>query len=535
MKSLKQRETSLFAARPVTVLFLLSVFLIGLGIRLIGLNYGSPLIVHPDEENIVKSALRFTPQTGFDGVAYNRPAQILVAANAVFLRIYSQLRWSDPLYMAYYSHEFELYVAARFVTAVLGALIPLAAYFIGKQFKPDFSIPAALIFCLFPSFIKHSHFVTPDISITLWTLMVMLFSLRYAQGKEKNSLWLAVFFTAVNTADKYPGIISSVMVLGALILRFKAESRHTGKFGYRRFTPTALACIGSFFVFLFIVAPNLYLHFDEVIKAIIHESNPVHLGADGLPYHLLVLKYLSYFISNANWVLIGLVIVGTVALIRMKQIVSWFLLYGVLYILVLSVLGKNIERWALPMYTSPLLIASFGAAWLLEILRTNHALLTVVKLIFLFGLGLMTLAGLSESLILSLPDTRVVATPFLEKQGIVEAKSYYDGFSPFSPRDFPPDRRPNLAESANYRYAIFSSYQYQLFFDNPQRSADQVNFYKQIRQNAELLMEYRPFTANTIYDQWLLLKHVIRLSLFKQEPAAYYTGPVLQIYQLADQ
>jgi hypothetical protein len=159
----------------------------------------------------------------------------------------------------------------------------------------------------------------------------------------------------------------------------------------------------------------------------------------------------------------------------------------------------------------------------------------VIKLIFLFGAGLMTLAGLSESLILSLPDTRVVATPFLEKQGIVEAKSYCDGFSPFSPRDFPPDRRPNLSELANYRYAIFSSYQYQLFFDNPQRSPDQVNFYKQIRQNAKLLMEYRPFTANTIYDQWLLLKHVIRQSLFKQEPAAYYTGPVLQIYQLADQ
>ena len=369
-----RRETQLFSAHRVTVLFLSIVFLVGLGIRSIGLDYGNPLLVHSDEENIVRSALRFTPGTGFDKLAYNRPAQILTAANAVLLRVYTQIRWGDPLYMAYYTHEFEIYIAARFLTAVLGALIPLVAFLIGKQFTPDFSIPAALIFCFFPSFIKHSHFVTPDISITLWTLLVMLFSMRYALGKGRGSLWLAVLFVAVNTADKYPGIISSVMVLGAVILRFKAESKLIGKFDYKHFFLMGLACVAAFFAFLFLVAPNLYLHFDAVIKAIIHESNPVHLGSDGLPYHLLVLKYLSYFISSANWVLIGLVIIGMVALVHMKQKISWFLLYGVLYILVLSVLGKNIERWALPMYTSLLLIASFGAAWLLKRFQTNQVL-----------------------------------------------------------------------------------------------------------------------------------------------------------------
>ena len=220
-----RKETQPFSAHRVAVLFLSIVFLVGLGIRSIGLDYGNPVLVHSDEENVVKSALGFTPKTGFAEVAYNRPAQILIAINAAFLRVYSQIRWGDPLYMAYYIHEFEIYVAARFLNAVLGALIPLAAYFIGKQFKPDFSIPAALIFCFFPSFIKNSHFVAPDISITLWTLLVMLFSIRYAQGKEKGSLWLAVLFVAVNTADKYPGIISSVMVLGALILRLESRGK----------------------------------------------------------------------------------------------------------------------------------------------------------------------------------------------------------------------------------------------------------------------------------------------------------------------
>ena len=530
-----RKETQFFSAHRVTVLFLSIVFLVGLGIRSIGLDYGNPVLVHSDEENIVRSALRFTPGTGFDKLAYNRPAQILTAANAVLLRMYSQARWSESLYDTYFKHEFELYVAARFLTAVLGALIPLAAYFIGKQFKPDFSIPAALIFCFFPSFIKHSHFVTPDISITLWTLMVMLFSMRYALGKGIGSLWLAVLFVAVNTADKYPGIISSVMVLGALILRFKAESKLIGKFDYKHFFLMGLGCVAAFFAFLFLVAPNLYLHFDAVIKAIIHESNPVHLGSDGLPYHLLVLKYLSYFISNANWVLIGLVFIGAAGLARMKQKANWFLLYGLLYILVLSVLGKNIERWALPMYTSLLLIASFGAAWLLKRFQTNQVLLKLVKAAFLVGLGLLMLAGISESLVLNLPDTRVLAGPFLEKEGITETNSYYDGFTPFSPRDFPPDRPQNLAEISKYRYAIFSSYQYELFFNDPQRSPEQVNFYKQIRQKGVLLKELKPFDATTISHQWSLLKDAIQQLFFDRQQPLYATGPILQIYQLNNQ
>ena len=192
MESTVLTKKSPRTAQRIAVLFLLVIFFIGLGIRSIGLDYGKPLLVHPDEENILRSALGFTPSTGFENVTYNRPAQIMAASNAAFLRIYSLARWSESLYKIYFEREFELYVASRFLNAVLGALIPLAAYFIGKQFSPDFSTPAALLFCFFPSFVKHSHFVTPDISITLWTMLVMLFSIRYAQGKGKGSLWLAV-------------------------------------------------------------------------------------------------------------------------------------------------------------------------------------------------------------------------------------------------------------------------------------------------------------------------------------------------------
>jgi hypothetical protein len=145
------------------------------------------------------------------------------------------------------------------------------------------------------------------------------------------------------------------------------------------------------------------------------------------------------------------------------------------------------------------------------------------------------LAGLSESLVLNLPDTRVLAGPFLEKEGITETNSYYDGFSPFLPRDFPAGRPQDISELSKYRYAIFSSFHYQLYFENPERSADQIPFYEQIRKEGILLKELKPFEASTISHQWSLLKQVIGQSLFKRESADYFTGPVLQIYQISNQ
>ncbi len=523
-----QKKVDARSSKKLVFVFLVLLFLAGLVIRTVGLDYGKPLLVHPDEENIVKSALRFTPATGFEEVAYNRPAQIQITLNAISLRLYSQVRFHEPMYMVYYSREFDLYLAARFLTAVLGALIPLVAFFIGKELKPDFSVPAAIIFCLFPSFIQHSHYVTPDVPITLWTMLVLLFAMRYACGKSQLNLWLAVLFTVVNTADKYPGILSSLIVFGALILRFKAEAKLAGRFDGKRFVLKTLASLVAFFGFLFLVAPNLYFHYSEVFSAIVHEANPAHLGADGLAYPQMLLKYGEYFISNANLILIALVVIGAVGLARSKQPAGWLFYYGLVYCLLLNFTGKYFERWALPMYTTPLLLASYGVTWLLNVLKGKKLASRALKSALLVGVGLLLLAGVGESLLLALPDTRGAALTYLEANGISEAKSYYDGFSPFSPRDYPLTRKLSPEISQKYDYAILSSYHYQLYFDNPLRSAEPIKIYEQLRREGEIVKEFTPLPApRTVRSQWLLLRN----ALFGQQALPLYTGPNIQIIQ----
>ena len=71
---------------------------------------------------------------------------------------------------------------------------------------------------VFPSYVLHSLFITPDVPITLFTLLVIYFTLRYLVKNDEKSIYIAAAFAAINTAEKYPGLISlGIVILGILI------------------------------------------------------------------------------------------------------------------------------------------------------------------------------------------------------------------------------------------------------------------------------------------------------------------------------
>lgn len=171
-----------------TILFLFFIFIIAFAVRLVGIKYGEPMLVHPDEENVINSALYFSPKVGFQNVAFNRPAQIETLFTAMMMRLFSKISFNAPMWEVFYPNLFSFTLIGRLVVALLGSLIPIVAYYIGKAFKPDFSRIAALLFCFFPSFVLHSHVATPDIPLTLWIMTVLLFSIRYAKGGKEINL-----------------------------------------------------------------------------------------------------------------------------------------------------------------------------------------------------------------------------------------------------------------------------------------------------------------------------------------------------------
>jgi hypothetical protein len=90
-------------------------------------------------------------------------------------------------------------------------------------------------------------------------------------------------------------------------------------------------------------------------------------------------------------------------------------------------------------------------------------------------------------------------------------------------------------QKTSTRYAILSSLHNQMYFDNAERSADQIKFYTQIRQSAKLIKDYSPFPyPNTIRHQWQLFEHAFRTAVLAQNFTPYYNGPLLEIYKFPD-
>lgn len=517
-------------------IFVLLIFVLSLSVRLIGIDYGKPLRVHPDEKNVVHSALYYSPTQDLSQVTLNRPAQVQTLLSSITMRLYSMLVFKTNIWHVFHLNNFTFTVVSRLIVAVLGSLIPLLAYFIGKEFEPDFSKLAAILFAFFPSFVLHSHYATPDIPLTLWLMAVMLFSIRYAKGQKEHNIWLAVFFCAMSTADKYPGIITLFMVALAVFLRFLTKAKEDGKFNISGFVLKGLLIFFVFIAFLFVVSPLLFFRVKDVIQALIFEATGGHLGREGLNYPMRLLKYLEYYVINAGLLVSGFTLFGIIQMSKKKQKAAWIFSFSGLFLLCIAVISFHHERWALPVYVALLICAAYGMQSLLELVKTPVPALRFSQVLVASSLILLIIAGVSQSLWLNLRDTRLSGYHFLEVNEIRKEQCYYDGYTPFAPNFFPIDSDQDLSRKEEMDYAIFSSFYFRRFEHLDENEHDELRYLRKIEREGELIWsKIAEENPTTLARQWRLLKYYLKSEILKLETDHLYTGPNLYIYKLNPQ
>lgn len=529
----QQSLTGFFTSPLGRFLFLLFVFTAAFIIRRIGLKFGSPFLTHTDEWAIIEPAYTMTRDHTLDPGNYQRPNQITQMLNLVILNIVSLLKTGQDISISLPLDRFGFYVTARFLTAILGALIPLVAYKIGKESSLDYAIPAALLFAFFPSYVVHSHFVTPDIPITLFTLLVILFALRYVRTLNAKYLYLAVFMAAVNTAEKYPGLISFGIVVFAIIWVQKSRYRHQPVMVLKHSLVESLKFFGFYVLFLYLVAPNLFLHFGVVIEQIRNEARPLHPGADGLGWAGNLLYYATSFASSANFIVILLVAVGIAGMFIARNYLLLFGFYGLVYWVVLSKLALHWERWALPMYTFPLLLASFGAAFLWQVIKEKKVLRATIRVVLGLSLAALIMNSLSSSIRMTYPHTTVAAYQFCRDMGIREDNTLYEGYSPFMPDGV---KYLDLSQiNAETEYIIISSGMYNRFYAEPERYAAKIELYDRVRSENTLLITFSktpPASTSSLLAWADDIRYYISVHL-GIKPAPRFSGPTIEIYQVS--
>ncbi|MBP3037894.1 glycosyltransferase family 39 protein [Bacillaceae bacterium Marseille-Q3522] len=519
---------------------LLLILFIAFILRVIGANFGYPLLTHTDEGAIIDPVLYMTANRTLDPNMYNRPDHIMIFINFVILNIFSLLKFGGSLAAFFQENMYDFYFASRMITAVMGTLTVYIAYLIGNQFKHQFGMIAAIIFAIFPSFVHHSHFITPDVPVTLFTLIIIYFSIKYIKTREKKYLIIATFFAAVNTAEKYPGLISTAIIGTVITIVLLPKVKKDSWSGLFFLIKNYFIYAGIFLFSLFLVAPNIMVEFGKVIAAIKRESRSIHFGADGLGWIGNMSFYSKMYFNMSGLIMFLFLLAGIFLFVKQKEKLSIPLFYGFLYFLLISYLPLHWERWALPMYISPLLITAYAINYAFDYLHSfkmywKAALTGIVCIIFFT----MVLDSSIESYRKTIPDTRAIALKYVESMAITANNTLFEGYTPFNPRgvkyifnEYPTDKK----------YIILSSDIYGRFYREAEKYHDYIQIYEKIKAENDIIISYkanidkRPMAERTnavgYENEWERMTESIHFFTVLPENDQPLIGPQIDIFSV---
>jgi hypothetical protein len=524
----------IFISRYGEYLLLGLIVFLAFVIRYIGLKFSYPLLTHADEHAILNPVREMTENRTLNAGNLNRPDLFLIFTNFILLNVVSLIKFGNSIASMYQEHTLFFVHTARLITAMLGSAMPILAWKIGKEGKIDFSLPAAIFVAFFPPFVLHSHYVTPDVPITLFTLGIILFSLKYAKTGTMRFLYIATFLCALNTSEKYPGLISFALIASAIVCRMIATKK-------KPISTIIWPAVKKIFLFgllyiffLYLVAPILFIEFGRTFNAFMNEARPNHLGADGLGWFGNMTFYINEFRLAGNWILSMLLIPGLYFLVKKREPGLIFFSYGILYWVLLSVLALHWERWALPMHTAPLLFAAYGASAIKQLPLKPVRLWPILSLliVLLGGLGLF-LNSFSASIIMTYTDTRWAALLYCQQHDITKTNSLYEAYSPFTPAlGKGDDFHEEYQDGIRSEYYILSSYMYSRFQNEPGKYPKQIENYESIRGENKLIAEISPTPDGLmpLKNQVDAISYYVQRFLGKGLPEKL-SGPTIQIYQ----
>ncbi len=208
LKNNSEIKSQTLSIKNIHRIFHFLLLAIGLGLRVYKADWGFPLLLHTDEYAITSFPAQMAAKNSLDPIDFERPNHTSIYLSSILYGIASHAIFHAPLEATYPEHEQFYHWISRVAEALLGVACIYLAFLIGLEWSPRLGIISALLFTFFPQFVLHSHYATPDISLTFTILGVLLFSLRYLYVPTLGNLFYATFFAALATVEKYPGVLT---------------------------------------------------------------------------------------------------------------------------------------------------------------------------------------------------------------------------------------------------------------------------------------------------------------------------------------
>jgi 4-amino-4-deoxy-L-arabinose transferase-like glycosyltransferase len=298
----------LLPSKRVYLLFLGSILILSLGLRLSGISWGLPnethsLSYHPDERNILYGISNINL-----GKFDLNPNYFYYPTFHIYLVfVILQIIGGKISTLA------TLILIGRFTTVFFGVLSVYLMFLIGKEFDGDkLGLITSAFLAITPLHVIHSHFLTTDVPVTFWILITLLFCLKILNSGAKIWYILAGITGGLAISTKYnAGIVVLPILTAHLLNHWKTELKFSNFFKKRILlslsiliitflltSPYTLLAFSEFkrditLITIYLNTPNPEW-FDTGIGWIYHIKNSLYYGM-GAP--LLLLSFIGLFVS----------------------------------------------------------------------------------------------------------------------------------------------------------------------------------------------------------------------------------------------
>jgi YVTN family beta-propeller protein len=220
------RATKFVASAEGSTRLLMGAFVLALGLRVVGLNWGVPVFqaetaratpelrvsFHLDEDNLLWNLTRVRPESldfyvpdfHWGTLQYHLVEMALLLAESVGL-ISSPWRES---FLSFHPIEYtRVFGAGRAVSAILGACSVFLAYAIGSRlYGRGPAIVSALILSLLPVHVVNSHYLTSDVTMVFFLLLAFLALVSSFENPSKGAHALAGLAAGLAVTAKYNAV-----------------------------------------------------------------------------------------------------------------------------------------------------------------------------------------------------------------------------------------------------------------------------------------------------------------------------------------
>jgi Dolichyl-phosphate-mannose-protein mannosyltransferase len=402
-----------------------SVVLGAAGVRVVGSTFGFPHLLHPDEFAVVDAVAVMAEHHSFEPPWSYRPDHVEMKLDYGVFAAFASLK-GTTIQAVFARDQVPFYYLARLVTGMFGVATVVLAYLVGARWSRGTGLVAAALFAVFPPFVLHAHYATPDVPLTFAVMLLVYALVRYAASASWWSLLAACFAVALAIGIKYPGAVGAVMI-AVMVTATAIRDRR-----WRRFVLHAAASMVATTAFLFAISPTLFLHLDETREQLRTQSAGDRLGHADRGYLGNLFFYVTQFLQPAGVVVGLLAVTGLVVVVRSRRLdlLPWF--SGVPILLSLSALPMTWDRWGLPMWVTPLLLAAVGTTALLDRVAGTRLRWVAAVALGLAALHLTAGAVAADAALVS-EDTRLQSLAWADAHGVTADETAYEGYTPFLP------------------------------------------------------------------------------------------------------